>query len=288
MLKVLVKAMLKLIAWVPLPVVYGLGHVVGFVYGRIIRYHRKDALQALERSLPGKSKREYCRIANRMYASHGVYVMESIRYFMRDSTAIRSRIGIENREILEKVLERGKGAIILTAHFGNFDIMPVATVAHDYKLTVITKDIKNKLVNDLWMDIRSFEGLTLVPAKLSFRDCLKALRRNELVGFILDQNMKRGEGVFVDFFGKPASTSPGLAYMAAQAKAPVVPAFIYPAGKGCHAIRILPAIEPPEDRAPECIEKATQEYTKVIEDVIREDPEQWIWMHRRWRTQMKP
>lgn len=213
--------------------------------------------------------------------------MESIWYFMKDRSVAIAAVDVEGKENLEDALKQERGVVVLTAHFGNFDIAPLATVALGHKLTVITKDIKNQAINDIWMDARATEGLTLVPARNSIRDCLRALRRNEIVGFILDQNMKRGEGVFVDYFGHSASTTPGLAFMAAQSKAPVVPMFIYPRDQNRHVLRILPPIDPPADRKPESIVKATQAYTKVIEDVVREDPEQWIWMHRRWRTQLK-
>jgi len=288
MLKGLIKGFLRLVSWLPMPVVRGLGRVVGFVHGSILRYNRKDALHALQRSLPNKTPEECRRIIRNMYTLQGIYLMESLHYFMKDPAVVKAIIDVEGEENLKEALQREKGAVILTAHFGNFDILPVATVAHGYKLTVITKNIRNQTVNDIWMEARASDGLTLVPARNSFRDCLKALRRNELVGFILDQNMKRGEGVFVDYFDHPASTTPGLAYMAAQSKAPVVPVFIYPKGKGRHTVRIMPLIEPPADRKPETIEQATQQYTKVIEDVVRKDPVQWIWMHRRWRTQAKP
>jgi KDO2-lipid IV(A) lauroyltransferase len=104
---------------------------------------------------------------------------------------------------------------------------------------------------------------------------------------IIDQNMTRNEGIFVEFFGKNASTSPGLAYMAAQSKAPVIPAFMCRKPDGRHVLKFQPELEPPEDRTPESIHEATQRYTKIIEDAIREAPEQWIWMHRRWKTQPK-
>jgi KDO2-lipid IV(A) lauroyltransferase len=287
MLKGLLKVLLKFVSVLPMSAIRGLGRVVGFFYGSVLRYHRADAFVALKRSLPGKSPKEYRQIIQKMYAWQGIYLMESIHYFIKGPAAVKPVIDVEGEEHLKKALQREKGAVILTAHFGNFDIMPLITVAHGYKLTVITKEIRNETINDLWMDVRAADGLSFVPAHNSFRDCLKALRRNELVGFVFDQNMKRGEGIFVDYFGKPASTTPGLAYMSAQAKAPVVPVFIYPKGKHRHIMRVLPAIEPPENRKPESIEQATLHYNRVLEDVVREDPEQWIWMHRRWKTQAK-
>jgi KDO2-lipid IV(A) lauroyltransferase len=102
---------------------------------------------------------------------------------------------------------------------------------------------------------------------------------------MLDQNMTRTEGVFVDFFGRPACTTPGLAYLAAQSQAPVVPIFLLRNPDHRHTFRVLPVIDPPPDRQPDTMREYTQRYTAVLEGVIREHPDQWIWIHRRWRTQ---
>ena len=97
--------------------------------------------------------------------------------------------------------------------------------------------------------------------------------------------MIRDEGVFVDFFGRPACTSPGLAYLSAQTRLPVHPVFIIRQNNGRHLVKVYPPIPPPAGRDPDSIHQATQQYTTVIEEVIRKVPEQWIWIHRRWRTQ---
>lgn len=99
------------------------------------------------------------------------------------------------------------------------------------------------------------------------------------------KNATRQEGIFVEFFGKPACTTPGLAYMAAQVGPPIVPAFILRASDTRrHVIRTLPAIEPPREITPESVRSFTQQCTTILEQIIREHPEQWTWIHRRWRT----
>jgi KDO2-lipid IV(A) lauroyltransferase len=142
-------------------------------------------------------------------------------------------------------------------------------------------------INKFWMNARSRFGLKFVPAHNSYRQCLSALRKNEIIAFVLDQNMIDTEGIFVDFFGKKACTSPGLAYMSAQSGAAVVPVFMIRLENGRHLIKAAAPIPPPPDRKPETIHAYTQLYTKVIEDVVREYPAQWTWIHRRWRTTPK-
>ena len=111
--------------------------------------------------------------------------------------------------------------LVLIAHFGNYDLMGLfASRLLGYPVTIITKTLKNQRLNELWWELRQKAGLKTLPSHNAYRACVRALRRNELVGFMLDQNRPSGQGVFVDFFGKPASTTPGLAMMSAQTGAP--------------------------------------------------------------------
>ena len=286
MMRFLLKRLSMLLSRLPLKTVTRIGRALGWVYGHVVRYHRGDALRALQRSFPEKSPSEVRAIADRMYAHLGINIVETVRLPYLSNDSLRAQMVIvQGEEIVKKALERGKGAIILTGHVGNWEMMVSVTPLWGYSLTVIAKELKGATVNDFWNTVRSRFGVNVLPPKNAFRPCLKTLRSNGLVGFILDQNMTRKEGVFVDFFGLPASTSPGLAYMAARSGAPVLPAFTLRREDGRHDIRVMVPIEPPTDHHPDTIRRFTQQYTKIIEDVVRQHPEQWIWCHRRWRTQ---
>lgn len=278
------KGVMCCIGWMPLPVVYGMGRGLGFLIGRVIRYRRTESRQRLERSIPCKTKKEYRRIINGMYRTMGITLFEAVHYYPKETAAIGKALEFDGAEHMENAFKRGKGVIVLTMHFGSFDLIPIIAVYCGYRSSVITKKIRNRLAYDLWVEARQRDGLTYLPARHAYRDCLKALKRNEAIGFILDQNMTRKEGIFVDFFGRPACTSPGMAVMSAHSGAPVVPIFVYRRGNQRHLVKFLPAMEPPPDRSPESIHAATQAYTKVLEDAIRETPDHWIWIHRRWRT----
>ncbi|MDZ8120120.1 lysophospholipid acyltransferase family protein [Pontiella agarivorans] len=284
MVKVLLTFLLWLVGIMPLFAVRGLGAFIGFVFGNVIRHHRTDAFQALERSMPELSAGERKAIINRMYRLQGVHFVEFIWYSMKGLDRVSQVVEIEGREHADEAFSRGKGMIALTAHIGCFELMPMATAAQGYKLSTIVKKIKDEAVNEVIEKLRSHEGLTFLSSRNAYRDCLKALRRNEAVGMIIDQNMTRDQGIFVDFFGMPACTSPGLAYMAAQSQAPVVPVFIYRKPDGTFRLKVQPMLEPPADRSDEAVYAATRRYNAVIEDAVREAPEQWIWMHRRWNT----
>lgn len=284
MLLIILKGLSKFFSGLPLPVALALGRGLGWFYGTVIRHHRRDAVEALRFSFPEKSETDRSRIIKRMYQNLGMNAVEELRMASVDNTYLGNNIIWEGESHARTVLEAGKGMLVLTAHLGNFDLLCTIAPKFNYPTTIITKNIKNNAINTLWMEARSRFGLKFVPAHNSYRQCLSALRRNEIVGFILDQNMINTEGVFVNFFGRPACTSPGLAYMAAQSGAGVVPVFMIRLDKGRHLVKIMPALPLPPDRKPETIEKFTQLYTSVIEDMVRHYPEQWIWVHRRWKT----
>ena len=288
MLVWIIKAFSRLLSALPARAALVVGRGLGWLYGSVVRYHRRDAIEALERSLPATSPAERRGIVRRMYANLGMNAVEVARLGRVSEQDLLASMDWQSDDIARAVLAGGKGLLVLSAHTGNWDLLCSVAPRFGYPVTVITKRIKNKAVNDYWMNVRMRFGLKFVPAHQSYRLCLSALRKNEIVAFILDQNMIRDEGIFVEFFGRPACTTPGLAYMSAQSGAPVVPAFMLRKPDGRHQLCVLPVIPPPPDRKPETIHAYTQRYTRVIEDFVRQHPEQWIWIHRRWRTPPPP
>lgn len=284
MLQFILKGLTRFFSWLPLPAALAVGRGLGWIFGTVIRHRRKDAAEALHRSFPDKSAKEISALLDSMYHNLGMNLVEEFRLPSVDKSYLDNCILWENEGYTHGVLKAGKGMLVLSAHLGNWDLLCTFAPKFDYPTTVITKNIKNSTINQLWMETRSRFGLKFVPAHNSYRQCLSALRKNEIIAFVLDQNMIATEGVFVDFFGKQACTSPGLAYMSAQSGAAVVPVFMIRQADGKHLIRAAAPISPPPDRKPETIQAYTQLYTKVIEDVIREYPDQWIWIHRRWKT----
>src|SRR4030042_967100 len=136
----------------------------------------------------------------------------------------------------------GKGALMLTAPLGNFDLLAMFSAQRGYPLTIISKEIKNPAVNGLWMCLRERYGIKIVLSHNSMRGCFKALKGDGVLGFILDQNRPHDQGVFVPFFGRPACTTPGLAFISAATQAPVAPVFIHRTADGRHHLRAFPAL----------------------------------------------
>ncbi len=264
------------------------GRRLGWWIGTVLRYRRAEVLETIRCCFPEKSTAECRAVANGMYENLGQTIMETLRFDALDREWMERHVDLQDIAIVREALTRGKGAIMLSAHLGNFQLPGMIASFLGMPITNITKSVKPAALNEHWQRVRKRFGLKTVDRRGSFRACLAALKANELLGFLLDQNMKRKEGIFVEFFGRPACTTPGMALLSVMTGSPVIPVFCWRRPDGNYRIEILPALPPPPDRDPETIRQATQAYTAIVESVIRRHPDQWIWIHRRWRTQPLP
>jgi Kdo2-lipid IVA lauroyltransferase/acyltransferase len=279
----LLKCLVGLVAALPRGVALGLGRRIGALFWRGSRKHRERALDHLQLAFPDWTEERRRETGRRSFIQTAENALEMMRWMGGRAEEIERCFSFPTAPAIHALQERGKGVLVLTAHLDSFDLMGL-WAASRFPLTIISKSLRNPGVNRFWMEQRARAGLHIVPAHNSYRDCLRTLRRNEVLGFILDQNMIREEGIFVNFFGRSACTTPGLAMMSAHSGAPVLPLFCVRRAGGGHELITAPPIDPPPDREPETIRDFTQRYTRAIEDAIREHPDQWIWMHRRWRT----
>ena len=286
-MKRILNAVCTFFAWLSPRGADACGRSLGSLFPVIIRHQWQRACQHLAMCYPDWPADKVKATARAVFTNMGRNTVELLRWMGGSRADIEQRITSEGLEHVDRCLQEGRGALILTAHLGNWDIMGL-WAAGRYPLTIISKEMRNDGVNAFWMEKRAASGLKIVPSRNSYRACLSVLKKNGLLGFIFDQNMTRMDGIFVDFFGRPACTTPGLAMLSAHAQSPVVPVFMVRRPDGSQVVRGFKAIPPPADRSPETIKAATQAYTAVIERMVREHPDQWIWMHRRWRTQPLP
>jgi len=279
------KVLAKGISFLPLRGAMTLARHWGWVLAHIIRFRRTYVLDTLARCLPEKSDAERRQIYNEMCMHQATNLIELMRFAGGKDAELDTRLEVQGEDIVKKALERKKGILILAAHFGNYDLMSMYTAQRfAYPVTIITKTLKNAKLNELWWEMHRKGGVKELPSHNSYRACMRSLRKNELLGFMLDQNRPKEQGIFVDFFGKSASTTPGLAFMSAQSGAPVVPAFMRHTADGRHVLEVFPAIEPPPDRKEETVRDCTERYTKIIEEQVRRYPAQWLWLHKRWKS----
>lgn len=207
---------------------------------------------------------------------------------------IRGLAQVEGLDRLEAAREASKtgGVVVITAHFGAYEILSAIMATYGYAIAVVQRPRENPLVDRILTRWRSRGGAEHLPRGSAARAALRALREGKIVAMPLDQNCRREEGVFVPFFGRLACTRDGPARLAMHSGAPVLPIFIERIGESSrHRVRIGAPIElaRPGDRELsgryDLVRENVQRMTRAVEEAIRREPSQWIWLHRRWRTQ---
>lgn len=276
----------KLACLLPEKAVPPMGALAGWLYGSVIRYHRKDALQAIAQCLPEIPAPERSNLVRTMYGHLGRNLIESLRLARIDDDYLARQVEWSGREHLDKVLEQGRGVLALTGHYGNWEMLAAVLPRIGYPMSIVVKEFRQPGLNRAIIESRQRFGIEVIERRNALRPCMRALASNRVLGFMLDQNMIRREGVYVDFFERLTCTSHGLAQMAALSQVPVIPISGYRGEDGRHHVRFHPAVDPPPDRKAATLRRFTQGYTRILEGFIRAHPEQWIWIHRRWRTRI--
>ncbi len=277
---------LLLVGWVPahLPPALGLavGRRIGDALWWLLPRRRRVALENIRRSLGREmAPEEIRRLGRRSFQHVGMNLVEACRYFLRPTDVMLSRIRVDGAEHLRSAAAQGRGVLILTAHYGNWELLAAAHGLTGLPLSIVIRPLDHPILDELAVRFRRRSGAELIVKRLAVREVLQALRRGRMVGILLDQNATRAEGVFVPFFGIPASTSKGLAVLALRTRAPVVPVFLRRELDGRHCMDVCPPLEPPPNGD---VEAYTVTFNLAIEAAIRRAPEQWLWMHARWRT----
>lgn len=271
-----------LLAYLPSPVGLAVGRRLGDVLWLLLPRRRAVAVDNLRRSFGAdQPASEIRRLGRRSFQHLGMNVVEICRYALRPTGVMLSRIRLEGREHLEAAAAHGRGVLILTAHYGNWELLAAAHGLSGLPLSIVVRPLDHPLLDELAARFRRRSGAELIIKRQAVRDVLGALRRRRMVGILLDQNATRAEGVFVPFFGAPACTSKGLALLALRTGAPVVPIFLRRDPDGRHCVDVGPALPPPPDGQ---VTTYTAAFNRVLEAAIRRAPEQWLWMHDRWRT----
>ncbi len=264
-----------------------LGTLAGRIMHTVLRFRRTVVETQMRMALPELDAAALGRLSRAFYRHLGLLLVEILRQPTRTPEQILRQTVVHGTKNLEAALARGKGVLLLGAHYGNWEAALTAAVARDIDLKIITKEVKGPLGQYVVDRIRGTHGVKTIPRRNSIFEILRQLRRNGLVGFVLDQNVTVDEGVFVDFFGRSACTLPSLAVLAARHRTPVSPARFWRDADGItHHFKVFPEIpweEIPGD-ADATIRHNTARYTKTLEDLIRLQPDQWLWLHKRWKT----
>jgi len=260
-----------------------LGHLACLLQPRRRRRARESLTRALGETLDRAALRQLERA---VFVGLGKNLAE-LGWALADPARVDGLMRIEGEEHLRAALARGQGAVLITGHLGSWELLAAALVRGGFPLSVIAREANDGRVNEFLVGLRRRFGVRTVlrGSAGAARDILRTLKNGEVLGCLIDQDIQV-EGVFVDFFGRPAFTPTGPTTLALRGGAPVVLASCWREADGRHRARLEPPLT--LDRGPDLaadVARHTAAFTRWLEERIREHPDQWVWIHRRWRRQ---
>ncbi len=258
---------------------------LGAVIRRLDAKHRRIVRENLIRAFGNEKSESERRAIERRVFENLVRILLEIGWSMHQQPEdFRSCLRVRGFAHFKSAYGQGKGVLFLTAHVGNWEILPVLGSLYRFPVNVLYRPLDSPPLDHLVRKMRSRFGARMVPTARAARKILSCLHRGEIVAVLMDQNVDWYEGVFVDFFGHRACTNKGMALIALKTGAPVLPIFLIRQDGG-FAVEIgapLPLIRTGDKTRD--IEANTQIYNDAIERFVRRHPDQWFWVHQRWKT----
>lgn len=279
-----------LLSLLPTGAARGIGSGLGLVFYRVSGRHRRTALANLEMAMGATLRpRERARVARAAFAHLGRIAADAPlfpRHLRRPLDAVALYDGVEH---LHAAVARGKGVLVFSGHYGHWELVALLQHRLGVPMTMVVNPMRNPFYDRYFVRLRSLSGNPILSKRLAARPILTALRQGRAVAILIDQNVRGSGGVFVDFFGRAASTTPSLATLALRSGAAIVPVFSHFLPDGRLSISYRPAIVPERSGGKEDdVLALTQRCTALLEAEIRRRPEGWFWMHERWRTRPRP
>ena len=281
-----VRLLAALVGALPRPLARAFGITVGMLGYAFHPRLRRVGMRNLELVFPQKSRKQRKQILRGVYINLGRLLAEFClfpRYTRENVSQVAVYEGFENFAAADA---RGKGVVFLTAHLGGWEVSSFAHSLYGHSMDIVMRPLDNPYVDAMVDRYRTLHGNRTFPKQDFARGLLTALRQGETVGILMDTNMTPPQGAFVDFFGLAACTATGPARVALHTDAAVLPAFgIWDKELGKYKICFEPALDlvrTGDDEADALANTAL--FTKVIERFVAKYPDQWLWVHRRWKT----
>ena len=272
--------------FMPRKVAHRTGAALAWLGFHLARRQRAAGLKNLQMAFPELGAPERERILRGSFRNLGRLLAEFSHFPELQKGNISEVVFHEGLDNYLEGLRRGRGIIFMTAHFGAWELSSFAHSIYGYPLKFVVRPIDNSKIDALITRYRTLGGNRPIRRRSAAREILEALRNNESVGILFDQNTTRDEGIFVDFFGIPAATTPAIATFALRTGAAVLPGFlIWEEHLRKHRLHFDPPVEliTTGDLAYDVMEN-TKRFNKILEGYVRRYPDQWLWIHRRWKT----
>jgi KDO2-lipid IV(A) lauroyltransferase len=273
----------------PRRAVLALGRGLGRLWGALDGRHRRIAADNLRRAFPEWDEARVERTARGVYAHFGAMLLDILWMEGRQSEVLLGLADVEGVEHLRAMLASGRGVVCPTGHFGNWELQGVASSLLVGPFAVIARPLDNPALDRRLVEFRTSTGNSVIYKQRALAQVMKAIRDGGIVAILIDQNVQERDGIFVRFFGRPASTTTVAAALALKTGCAIVPVRCPLGPDGRYRMVYGPPVEwTGTGRREEDIAALTQHLTSIIEGWVRETPEQWLWIHRRWKTQPAP
>jgi KDO2-lipid IV(A) lauroyltransferase len=282
---VLAWGLLKIVGALPRPLARAAGISIAWTVYLLHGKLRRVGMRNLELAFPDKGRGERKKILRSVFTSLGRQIAEVCLFPKYTRENVSKTVVYEGFENFERALARGKGVLFLTGHLGAWELSAFAHSLYGYPLNIVMRPLDNPYLDRLAREYRTMHGNKAVDKDFA-RGLIAAMRKGQTVGVLMDTNMIASQGVFVDFFGISACTASGVARVALKTDAAVVPGFtIWDPVLQKYRLRFDPPVELVRTGTTEAdVTANTAKFTKVIEDYVRKYPDQWLWVHRRWKT----
>lgn len=281
----LIRALLRVMGEMPFSWTVPAGNLCGDLWFALDRHHRQVALQNLYQAFGReKSDRELQQLARRVFRNLGRIIFEvawSTRIDLKQFRRYATTTGLGN---YRRAIAKGKGVLLMTAHLANWELLVFFAALTNNPISIVYRRLDFKPLDRFFRKFRSRFGARMIRNSHAMRPIMRRLRAGDGIAVLLDQNVDWYEGVFADFFGRRACTNMGLALLALRTGAPVLPVLVTRTAGGFITdfgpeISLIKTGDKIRD-----VEVNTQRYNQVLEDFIRRHPDQWMWVHRRWKT----
>ncbi len=274
------------VAVMPLPMALRIGSIAGGAAYLLWRSRRRIAVENLSRAVGSGSivdGRPPAEIARESFRNLGRSLVEVIKLYHGLGAGILDAVQIRGIEHYRRAEEKGKGVILITGHCGNWELLALAVSSRGIPVAVVARTLDNPYLNRFIERVRKRYGNPVIYKEGALRSMISRLRKGGAVGLLIDQSVLPEEGVLVPFLGRPAWTMKSPALIARKTGAPVVPAFIRRMERG-HLVEIHPEVELSEREDKEgAILEDTGRFTAYVEREVRDNPAEWLWIHRRWK-----
>jgi len=285
----LIRWLVAILQMPPLSIAVSVGAALGRFAFFVDRRHRAVALDNLRRAFGKEALGDAAltRIAREAMMNLGRTAAEIAQMERLDGAELARRVTIEGEDHLRAAQALGRGVLCLSGHFGNWEWMAAALALRGFPIHAVARALDDPSLNVILNAARTRHGTVMLEKRLAAGELVRLLRAGRSIGILVDQNTRVEDAVFVDYFGIPAATHKGPAIIALRTGAPVVPIFMTREGDR-HRLTIYPAlILPRSGNLTDDLRNTTALFTKTIEAAVRQHPDHWLWVHRRWKTRPK-